>query len=101
VVNRQLSGSLGWEERGPEDFAPVFSLLVVAVSKESIDPPCVDLSLLLHRKKSRDAKESKEKKEKMKKVLGKDERRNEEKSKYERGTAESTQDGFPRSSCEP
>jgi len=78
VVNRQLSGSLGWEERGSEDFAPVFSLLVVAVSKEGIDPPLVDLSLL-HRKKSRDAKESKEKKEK-KKVLGKDEGRDEEKS---------------------
>lgn len=39
------------------------------------------------------------------KALGKEGRggqgRNEERSKYERGAAESAQDGFPQSSCGP
>lgn len=73
VVNQQLerarpAGGGG----GGGDFAPVFSLLVVAVSKGNIDPSRVDLSLPFpHRKKPR-RKESKEKKkeERTEKVLG-------------------------------
>lgn len=74
-------------KRGQEISPPVFSLLVVAVSKGSIDLSRVDLSLPLpHRKKkkNRDAK-NRRKKEMTEKVLG----RGEEKSKYERGAAES------------
>lgn len=71
-----------WEERRPEYFAPIFSVLV-AVSEGSIDPsPRRPLSPSSPSKKA-ETQRIEEKKKRMEKVLG----RGEEKSKYERDAA--------------
>lgn len=98
VVNRQLKGPARKKKEQRTSPWSLFPLLVVAVSKGSIDPSRVDppLPRSIEKKAETQRIEGKKRDDGKKCSVGA-----RKKVSTRRGAAESAQDGFPRSSCGP